>query len=224
MKYIITGCSSGLGLSLSQKLLEHGDVLGLSRSSKKIENPYGACSFHHARCDLSDPTCFESESILVKRIINFVGNDEFALILNAAFFYSGLERLSSTKLQNIFHTNIISSIELVNLLREFSLRRVLFINSVSGLIGQEFQHEYAATKHALMGFSKSLAKTAKNSSFDIMTLNPGGMKTELWENYTDVDTSDFLSPSTVAEICKNILLIPERIFIENFVLLPPSDV
>ena len=75
-----------------------------------------------------------------------------------------------------------------------------------------------------MGFSKSLAKTAKHSSFDVMSINPGGMKTELWLNYPNTNCSDFLLPSVVADICEQLILIPGRMFIQDFILLPPSDV
>jgi short-subunit dehydrogenase len=204
--------------------LNHGDVLGLSRSIGKEYETSGRHKYKHIRCDLSDPSIFSSPSELQLKIAEFVQNEEFSLVLNAATFYSGDKRLSAFKLENIFHVNVISSMKLVDVLRDLSLRRVLFVNSVSGLIGQEYQHEYAATKHSLMGFSKSLAKTAKHSSFDVMTINPGGMKTELWLNYPSTNCSDFLSPSVVADICEHLLLIPGRVFIENFVLLPPSDV
>ena len=74
-----------------------------------------------------------------------------------------------------------------------------------------------------MGFSKSLAKSAKHSTFDVMCINPGGMSTELWDDYSDVNTSDFLQPTMVAALCEYFLLLPGRIFIQNFVILPPSD-
>ena len=224
MKYIVTGASSGLGYALCTKLLCHGDVAGMSRTIRKTKSIAGNFNYKHIKCDLSNPLSLRSGSNTCMELEDFIGDDDVSLILNAAAFYRGDERLNFNDLEKIFHINIISPFKLTNFIQKFSLRRILFINSISGLIGQDTQHEYASTKHALMGFSKSLSKSAKHSSFDVMTINPGGMKTELWKEYPDVNTSDFLDTSTVADICEKLLSIPGRVFIENFTILPPSDV
>ena len=224
MKYLVTGSSSGLGFQLCRKLLRHGDVIGLSRSLGKCELLIQETNFSHISCDLSDPSLFDLESCFRQELLDRLGNQDFTLILNAAFFYQGSQRLSSLKLDQIFHVNVLSAFKLVDLAQTLCLKRVLFVNSVSGLIGQQAQHEYVSTKHALMGFSKSLAKSAKLSDFDVMSINPGGMKTELWDQYSHVSSNDFLSPSLIADLCVTFLLIQGRTFIENFTILPASDV
>lgn len=224
MKYLVTGSSSGLGYALCQRLLMHGDVLGLSRTLRRASDLSCPFRYTHLSCDFSDSTLLENNSSFCRELFDFLQDDEFSLILNAASFYSSTIRLPGNELDSLFAVNVLSAIKLVNLLQTPRLRRILFVNSVSGLVGQVSQHEYASSKHALMGFSKSLSKSAKNSTFDVMCINPGGMKTELWGDYSDVDTSDFLSPSMVASLCEYLLLLPGRMFIQNFVILPPSDV
>ena len=157
--------------------------------------------------------------LLINKILSFINKDEFTLILNAAKFYSSSNRLIDKDLREFFEVNLFSCIELVKSLEVFNLKRIFIINSISGIIGQSNQHEYSSAKHALMGFSRSLAKSAKNSKYDVMTINPGGMKTSLWKD----NTSDFLNPESIADVCINLLLIPERTFIENMSIIPPSD-
>lgn len=222
MKYIITGTSSGLGYFICKKLLAHGEVAGISRrikSSSELEN----YKYHHIKFDLSKSNSTLELPILINKLINFINNDNFMLILNASIFYLGDKRLDNDQCRNMFEVNLFSIMNLVNSLKLPNLRRIFIINSISGLIGQKNQHEYTASKHAVMGFARSLAKEAKNSTYDIITINPGGMKTELWQNFKSVDDRDFLSPEIVADICVSLLLVPERIFIEQMTILPASD-
>lgn len=223
MKYIITGTSSGLGYCLAEKLILQGSVAGISRTiGKSCELPTSA--FTHVPFDLVESSSSEKFEQLIKKLLNFINNSPFTIILNAAIFYSGDNRYNNDQLRRIFQINVFSLINLINAIRNPLLRRVFIVNSISGLIGQSEQHEYSASKHAIMGYSRSLIKSAKESDFDVMVINPGGIKTELWNDYKFIDTSCLLLPETVADICIALLSIKERTFIESMVILPPSDV
>jgi len=225
MKYIITGSSSGLGFHLSEKLILKGHVLGISRSLGKAENLISSGYFHFYKHDFSLENTNNNNLLNLKNdLIRYIDNEPFTLILNAASFYSGSKRLTDKMLKNMFNVNVFSMINLIESLNVANLKRIFIINSISGIIGQRDQHEYSSSKHAIMGYSHSLAKSAKYLNYDVMTINPGGMKTELWSNYNEVDTSDFLSPAVIADICVALILIPQRTFIENMTILPPSDI
>lgn len=222
MKFIITGGSSGLGFALTTGLMSYGSVAVISRSLRKLKPLCGTPSFHFIRYDLaSSRSDFPS---LVTELKEFIVDDDFMLILNAASFYASDVRLGEEPTERLFRVNTFSAMHLVNSLESKGLKRVLFINSVSGMIGQELQHEYVASKHALMGFSRSLAKSAKFKDYDVICVNPGGMKTELWCEHPEVETKDFLDPFVVSELCIALLMLKQRVFIESLPLLPPSDV
>jgi short-subunit dehydrogenase len=223
MKFIVTGTSSGLGFCIAQRLILIGNVLGVSRSLGKAHSLINSNIFSHISYDFSLPSSGIEFQSLVHQLRIYAGNDPITIVLNAANFYSGPHRLSDDSLKNLFEINVFSLMHLVQSVEVLNLRRILIINSISGLIGQPHQHEYSASKHAVMGFSRSLAKSAKNKNYDVMCINPGGMITELWNNYQSVDCSDFLLPEVVADITISLITIPQRIFIENMVLLPPSD-
>ena len=74
-----------------------------------------------------------------------------------------------------------------------------------------------------MGYVRSLMKSAKNSKYDVMCINPGGIQTELWSGYDNINSADFLKPETIASICDLLISIPQRCFIESMPILPPSD-
>jgi len=224
MKFIITGPSSGLGYCLTERLISRGQVIGVSRSIGRSVIFCKSGLFSHIEYDFSKECSIEQFNCLIEKLKLFRGSDPFALILNAASFYSGKDRLSDPSLTALFKVNVYSIINLVKALEDSNLKRIFIVNSISGLIGQINQHEYTASKHAVMGFARSLAKAAKNASYDVMCINPGGMQTELWNNHKEIDTSDFLKPEMVADLCISLISIPQRTFIEYMSILPPSDV
>ena len=223
MKYIITGCSSGLGYCLSERLLKYGDVIGISRNLHGNLTSIGNNNFKHIKYDFSLKFKSVFHENLINELMDFVKKSDFTLVLNAAAFYLNQERLNETKRAALFELNLFSIFHLVSSLECFSLRRVFIVNSIAGIRGQEYQHEYSASKHALMGFARSLSKTAKSSNFDVMSINPGGMKTPLWDGYDNIDTSDFLDPASVADVCIPLITFPQRMFVDQLPLLPPSD-
>jgi len=198
-------------------------VIGISRTLGKAEQLLLGGNFNFIAHDLSEVRDPSAYGKLIKMLDDFLRGDEFMLVFNAACFYSSSHRLNGEALATLFDLNLFSVMNLVRDLQLPGLRRVLFINSVSGLIGQKLQHEYTASKHALMGYARSLAQSAKNSYFDVMSVNPGGINTEMWRKYKSVDCSDFLAPETVADVCLALLMIPQRVFVESMAILPPSD-
>ena len=173
-------------------------------------------SFSYIPFDLSALNSSDVSSSLTPLLCESLGSNEFTLVFNAAEFYSGSQRLKIDQIGSMFNVNLFSIMQLVDQLKHLNLRRILFINSVSGLVGQDNQHEYSASKHALMGYSRSLMKEAKNAQFDVMTINPGGIATELWsKNDYGVDTSRFMDPSSIASLCIHLLSLPPRVFVES---------
>lgn len=226
MKYVILGSSRGLGYWLSRELVSHGDVCGISRNPwepRFTEAKYRYNHFSFDLCDYDDDSLY---LVFIKKLIGFVKSDDVTLVLNAAQFYLGRDRLNVDQFKGLMNVNFFS---LIRICHDFessgvNLKRLMVINSVSGLEGQKNQHEYVASKHALMGYLKSLIKSTESGSFDVMCVNPGGMRTEIWDGYEEVDTTCFLEPKHVAALCVQLLLFPGKVFIDEFKLLPISDV
>ena len=223
MKYIITGTSSGLGFEIAKRLLAFGSVIGLSRTIGKSEVFMSNSNFTWHMVDLSKK--FEEISPIIEgQLLSVLAEEEYSLIMNAAQLYVGDLRLSESETQKLFQTNLFSIMSIVNMMIGPKLKRILFINSISGLIGQPNQNEYSASKHALKGFSTSLARQAKNRHYDVMSINPGGINTELWGRNNIDAHEDFIDPGTLADLTVAMLKIQQRIFIDQMVILPPSDV
>ncbi len=72
------------------------------------------------------------------------------------------------------------------------------ISSSSGTAAREDEAIYVATKHAQVGFARSLGKENKNSEVRVTLFMPGGMKTPFWDDNPQIDTEDFLDPKAVS--------------------------
>ena len=224
MKYLITGTSSGLGFELASQLIRTNNVIGISRNVGKFKKFSKLKHFNFIPFNLGFIEDEFKYSNFKKKLIEKISSDDFILILNAAQFYSGEIRLSVSQVKDMFTINLFSIMNFIENLKKLNLKRILIVNSISGLVGNPNQHEYVSSKHALMGYTKSLIKEAKNSNFDVMCINPGGIKTELWDDYSNIDTSSFIEPKELARIIISLLDTKQKLFIESMVILPSDDV
>ena len=223
--YIITGCSSGLGFEITKILLKEGfEVIGISRKIGKASQLNKYKKFNFISIDLSDTQSFDELNTYLKSS----KRSSIKLILNAAKFhfeYPGNESIEYA--QKIFNVNYFSALGLIKLISLEKLRRVIFINSIAGLESQDGQAQYSASKHSLQAYSEILAKKSIGMDFDVMSINPGGINTELWNNSDIVDHKDlqrFLDPKILASLICNFAALPKNTYIKNFAILPENDI
>jgi 3-oxoacyl-[acyl-carrier protein] reductase len=78
---------------------------------------------------------------------------------------------------------------------------IININSVVGVKGYANQAAYSASKHALLGLTKSLAKEVQPDGIRVHSINPGGIDTELiGRARPDLDRSVLMRPQEIADI------------------------
>lgn len=222
--YLITGCSSGLGLEVSKLLIESGKyVFGISRTIEESTGLLGKKNFVHICRDLTTNNDFS----VLPRILKEYSSERVTVIINAALFRYEVSPIAEEESKRLFNINYFNSVKLVNsLISEELLERVLFVNSVSGLVGQSNQSQYVASKHALQGFADSLAKESVGKFFDVMTVNPGGINTPLWRDVDQVSgdvVSKFLDPAALASVLVGLLTLPPNSYVRSMVVLPESD-
>ncbi len=182
-KIIITGCSSGFGLYCAVKAVRQGhQVIATMRNMEKARYVYeelGKDSVENletAHLDVRD-----SEQI--KSFAEKYGPVD-VLVNNAGILVTGsFLTLSSEEVERIFETNYFGA---VNLTRAFARGMIeqkegLIINvaSLAGLVGHMFNSAYSASKHALVGFSRSIRLELKPFNIKVVSVEPGYHKTEI---------------------------------------------
>ena len=222
--YVVTGCSSGLGFEITKQLLGKGyQVVGLSRSIGKssLFNHYE--NFEYVSGDLSFSLSLDN----LDNVLTACDGDVFLVLNGAQFVSEGTRALDTEETKALFDVNYFGAIALVQKLTQYQLKRVLFVNSVAGQDPQGGQAQYSASKHALQAYSETLAKDSVGLDFDVMSINPGGINTELWDKVSLLEkrvTDNFIEPSVLASLICNFLELPSKTYIRSFTILPEHDI
>jgi len=181
---IVSGATKGLGLAISKQLVENGYVVvGVSRTNSKefseLMSNYSGSVFFYV-FDFFDT---DKISALVKDIVKMHGRP-YALINNAALGHDGV---LATMHEKDIHDLIKVNIEAPILLTKYSSRsmllnrigRIVNVGSIIGSTGFNGLSVYGATKSALSGFTKSLARELGRANITVNTLAPGYMETNM---------------------------------------------
>jgi len=91
--------------------------------------------------------------------------------------------------------------EAVAHLRRQQLSFIINIASVVAVKGYSNQAAYAASKHAMLGMSKSLAKEVQDDGIRVHVINPGGVATDMVRQARpDLNPDELIQPQDIADI------------------------
>ncbi|AIW12752.1 SDR family NAD(P)-dependent oxidoreductase [Vibrio tubiashii] len=181
---IVTGSAKGLGLEISSQLAAEGyNVIGISRTvtkeyeSLKAEYPE---TVHFYKFDFEKT---EQIASLVKRVTKKHGRI-YGLVNNAALGHDGvLATMHESDITVLLKVNIEAPILLTKYVSRSMLLnkdgRIVNVGSIIGSTGFNGLSVYGATKSALSGFTKSLARELGKAQITVNTLAPGYMETNM---------------------------------------------
>jgi len=178
---VVTGASSGIGRAAARALSEAGfDVIGTSRDSTQVV-PLDGVTF----LDL-DVTQDESVNALVADVVARFGRID-VLVNNAGIGMAGAaEESSIAQTKDVFDTNLFGTIRMTNAalphMRAQGGGRVVNVSSVLGLIPAPYMAVYAATKHAVEGYSESLDHEVREHGVRVLLVEPAYTSTAFEAN------------------------------------------
>ncbi|WP_289028060.1 SDR family oxidoreductase [uncultured Paraglaciecola sp.] len=184
---IVTGASKGLGLATSKALLREGYHLvaiarTLSDELQVLTETYsGAC--HFVKADLCE---LDNIPELCRQITKQFGRP-YGLINNAAVGHDGvLATMPNLDIDNIMRLNVQAPMLLSKyLLRSMLLNRrgrIVNISSIIAKTGFNGLSVYGASKAALEGFTKSLAREVGKAGVTVNCVAPGYMQTDMTDS------------------------------------------
>ena len=179
---LVTGGTRGIGASISQ-LLKSNDYNVIANYNS---NDQAALEFKEKnridvmKCDVSN---YDSCKKMVEKIKSEYGSIEI-LINNAGITKDApLHKMQKEAWEQVINVNLNSIFNLtsnvINEMRDNGFGRIIHISSVNGQKGQFGQTNYAATKSALIGFSKSLALESASKGITSNVIAPGYINTEM---------------------------------------------
>ncbi len=184
---LVTGASSGIGEAAAERLAKAGyTVYGTSRRGGTA----GTGSFHMLMLDVTDDASVEAA---VGEVLRHEGRIDL-LVNNAGFGVApgGAEESSIEQARSIFETNFFGLIRMTRAvvphMRRQGSGRIINIGSVLGLLPMPYGALYAATKHAVEGYSESLDHELRTRGIRVSVIEPAYTKTQFDANLLEPDS------------------------------------
>jgi len=186
---LVTGASSGIGEATAERLAKAGyQVYGTSRRGA----PAGSVNQRAFEMLTLDVTSDESVEAAVQEVIRRAGRIDL-LVNNAGFGVApgGAEESSLDQARAIFDTNFFGVVRMTRAvlphMRRQGSGRILNIGSVLGFLPMPYGALYAATKHAIEGYSESLDHELRTRGIRVSVIEPAYTKTPFDANFLQPD-------------------------------------
>ena len=199
---VITGVSTGIGYSTSKTLVDNGyRVFGSVRNKEdgnKLEEEFGT-NFHSLIFDVRDEDAIKKSALKVEETVG--GNGVDCLINNSGIALGGPSlHLSREVFKEQFDVNLFGVVSVTNIFSKLlgayknstHSGKIIMISSVSGKRSYPFVGPYTASKHALEGYSDSLRRELMLYGVDVILVEPGPIKTAIWDKAPSPDDNPFL--------------------------------
>jgi 3-hydroxybutyrate dehydrogenase len=186
---LITGSTSGIGLGIAQefaKTKQYNIVFnGLETNGKEIADAIGQqynIDVMYSNANMLKPE--ELQKMVDDAILKFGKID--VLINNAGIQHvSPIEDFPEDKWNAIIGINLTSAFYLTKAvwkgMKERKFGRIINIASAHGLVASEFKSAYVASKHGIVGFTKTIALEGAPFNITANAICPGYVKTPLVE-------------------------------------------
>lgn len=183
---LVTGASSGIGEATAQRLAMAGyKVYGTSRRLAQARER----SYEMLRLEV---TSDESVQAAVGEVMRLSGRIDL-LVNNAGFSVApaGAEESSIEQARSIFDTNFFGIVRMTRAvvphMRHQRGGRIINIGSVFGFLPAPYMALYAATKHAIEGYSESLDHELRTTGIRVSVIEPANTNTQFDANLLEPD-------------------------------------
>ena len=202
-KVVITGVSTGIGYSSAKILCNAGYIVyGSVRNDKDAERILDKLgeNFHPLIFDVTD-----SQGVLdgAEKVKSELGNEECiaGLVNNAGVALGGPVTIIDIE---IFRKQLeVNFFGLINVTKAYlpllgarkvsrNQGKIINISSISGRRSHPFMAPYTASKFAVEAFSDSLRRELMIYGVDVILIEPGPIKTAIWDKTPDPKNNEFL--------------------------------
>jgi 3-oxoacyl-[acyl-carrier protein] reductase len=189
---LVTGAGRGIGRAIALKFAAEGaDVVCVSRTAENAESvarevrAVGRKAWPHG-LDVADAKTVEPA---IERILTETGRVDI-LVNNAGVTRDGLlVRMAEADWDAVLDTNLKGAFLVTKALTRSFMKqrsgRIINIASIVGLIGNAGQCNYAASKAALLGFTKSVARELGSRGVLVNAIAPGFVETDMTSGLKD---------------------------------------
>src|SRR5256712_9433079 len=188
---VVTGAGRGIGRAIALRFAAEGaDVVCVSRTAEnsgKVAEEVRALG-RKAWAHAVDVAVAEAVAAAAEKILAEAGRVDI-LVNNAGVTRDGLlMRMSEEDWDTVLDTNLKGAFLFTKAFARPFIKqrsgRIINVASIIGLIGNAGQCNYAASKAALIGFTKSVARELASRGITANALAPGFIETDMTSGFT----------------------------------------
>lgn len=222
---VVTGASDGIGKQIALRLAKESSKLALIARDKtrldevgKEAKKLGAIDVKTYTCDIRQTDKLETT---IKSIISDFG--EVDILINNAGIWQKLmpvDEISKEVVDDVIGTNLSALIHITRLLlptlRTRDEAAIINVTSKSGVLAQEGQSVYTASKYGVRGFTEVLKLDLKDTNVKVAGVYQSGTNTKMFEKTGEnFPTEKFTNPSDLADVIGYMLTRPDKIWLHD---------
>ena len=203
---LITGGSRGIGKATVELFLKNGWRVAFTyhrsvdSAQELVQTGKGNCAAFF--CDLSSSADVET---LYDKVKQEFGTPD-VLVNNAGISSYGLfQDMTSSELERLFRVNFLSAYELTAKVVPGMIRRgsgrIINLSSIWGEVGASCEVAYSASKAAVIGFTRALAKELAPSGIPVNAVSPGVVDTDMLSPFSEVEKKAICGDIPLGRFC-----------------------
>lgn len=214
---VVTGSSSGIGLSVCRALLAAGAVVyGLSRRATPIEEE----RFHWLQADVTHE---DEVDRAFDEVLGRHGHVDL-LVNNAGFgFFREVETIEPADWRKLIDTNLTAAFlctrQVVPSMKARRSGMIVNVGSVAGKRGIRNGSAYCASKFAINGFSESIMEELREFGIRVACINPGSVMTGFFD-HAGIQPKKYLQPEDLARLIVSLVELPDGMLPDELTVRP----
>lgn len=198
---LVTGGSRGIGRAICIKLAKEGMDVAFNYQSgaARAEETKKLCEEQGVRCLMVQADVSSSSDCdeLIKKVAEWGEGRIDVLVNNAGITRDNLlGRIKDEDLDAVLNVNLKGTFYMMRSVSRLMLRqkygKIINMSSVVGVMGNVGQVNYAASKAAVIGMTKSLARELASRKINVNAVAPGMIETDMTDKLSDAAKAGIL--------------------------------
>ncbi|NRA63087.1 MAG: SDR family oxidoreductase [Pseudobacteriovorax sp.] len=223
---VVTGAGSGIGKAISLELCRSGyHVWLLGRNGARLDRQQEACEAVDGTASVLEFDLMAPETFSEKLKQMTASTPNISVLVNNAGTsgYGHILDVTEDKLSQCMHVNAVNLMlwtrTLAPIICESEDSAIINIASVASRISYSGGGAYAASKHAVLGFTGCLFEDLRSHGVKVSAIMPGFVNTEMVQ-LPELDRQKMISPEDIAEAVSYVLRSSPRVCPTEIKLMP----
>ena len=219
---LVTGAGRGIGRSIAESLAQAGaHVILAARTADQLQSLAREITARGQKATAIATDIADESSVrqLFARIVRIAPLD---ILINCAGIgrFGPLKDFSTEDFDTVLAVNLRGTFlccrEAMSVMTARKAGFIINISSVVGFKGYPDQAAYTASKHGVVGLTKSLAVEAQQHNIRVSLILPGGVDTDLVaQARPDLDRSVLMQPEDIAQAVMYLLSLSDRAHVDQ---------